>query len=392
MDAIGLRRTRLWSPIRVQLRLALAIAWLTSSALAVPVSEIATETATETTNVEPSPSDVRKPEPPAPPEKSALESAPPANVPTATDLRIAADRFDEGRSSFRVGAFAEAAEHFEAADARAPSVSALGLAMRSRAEAGHFAKASTLAELVLVRHPEQTELVEQANGFIAAHRSEFGRLDIECATRCELIVDKKLVHGQALSLWHVHVEGGPHDVVANLADGSVVAAKVTVLNGESASVHLEPPPKPVAAPPVVLPNPAPPAEVVLTERVRLAPLYFWIGVGATTVLTGATVWSGIDTLYNPGQDAVRDACAGLDTNCPLYQEGQRKELRTNILLGSTLVVGLATATTGLFLTDFSRPKAEPKRGAPHFSIRPMVGLSPSAPGSKVGLVGAEGRF
>lgn len=313
--------------------------------------------------------------------------------PTVTDLRVAAERFDEGRSSFRVGAFAEAAEHFEAADARAPSAPALGLAMRSRLEAGQFAKAATLAELVLLRHPENQELATQAKAIIDARRGEFGRLEISCKVRCELIIDKKLVHGRAMLLWRIHTEAGSHSIVANFEDGSVLSTSADSVLGEDTSVQLEPPAKPttVALPPVVAkvdPTPAPEP-----QQLRLPPLYFWIGVGATSVLTAGTVWSGIDTLNNPGKDAVRAACAGQDSSCALYQEGQSKELRTNILLGSAIVVGVATAVTGLFFTDFGAPGAAPQRGSvTKWSVRPVAELHPQATGGLHGLIGAEGRF
>ena len=314
-------------------------------------------------------------------------------APKATDLRIAADRFDEGRSSFKVGAFAEAAEHFEAADARAPSSAALGLAMRSRSEAGHFAKAATLAELVLVRHPELPELVQQANAIILAHQAELAHLTIECASRCELVIDKKLVHGSSMTVWRVYVEPGTHEVVANFAQERDAATTATIEAGESSMLKLAPPPvvePQVAVLPVVPPvlETPPPTMPSPHHHKGLPPIYFWAGVGGTSLLTAVTVWSGIDTLNNPGADAVRKGCVAGDTNCALYKEGKQKELRTNILIGSSIVVALATAATGIWATDFGRRGTLPQRGAPNWSIRPVasVGLGDSA------LLGAEGRF
>src|SRR5512145_2664513 len=66
-------------------------------------------------------------------------------APKASELRVAAERFDEGRAAYKAQAFAEAAEHFEAADRHAPSESALGLAMRSREQAGQLLRAANLA-------------------------------------------------------------------------------------------------------------------------------------------------------------------------------------------------------------------------------------------------------
>jgi hypothetical protein len=81
------------------------------------------------------------------------------------------------------------------------------------------------------------------------------------------------------------------------------------------------------------------------------PAPFIVGLIATAALGGVTIWSGVDTLNNPGPDAVRAACAGKDENCPLYQDGQAKEVRTNALIGAT--AGTAAITLVLaIVTDW----------------------------------------
>jgi hypothetical protein len=314
-------------------------------------------------------------------------------APKAAELRIAADRFDEGRAAFKASAFAEAAEHFEAADTHAPSSNALALAMRSRAEAGQYAKAATLAELVLVRHPDNSELVAQAQATISAHSAELSRIDIECKTRCELVIDQKLVHGFAKTEWRVYLDPGRHEVVANFEEEREAVAQTEVVVGQTTTLTLEAPAPtavPPAEPPKVASVVAPPAVDVTPEKPRhgLPPTVFWIGVGATAVLGGVTVWSGIDTATNPGPDAVREACVGQGSSCPEYQEGRRKQLRTNLLLGGTALMAVATAVTGIFVTDFSRTSSSPQRGAPNWSVRPVasIGLGQAA------MLGAEGRF
>src|SRR5690606_37522280 len=64
---------------------------------------------------------------------------------------------------------------------------------------------------------------------------------------------------------------------------------------------------------------------------------------ATAGVGAATIWSGVDTLNNPGTDAVREACRGQGTACPEYQLGREKQLRTNILIGATAGTALLTA-------------------------------------------------
>jgi hypothetical protein len=82
---------------------------------------------------------------------------------------------------------------------------------------------------------------------------------------------------------------------------------------------------------------------------------FFVGAGLTVVAGVVTIWSGIDTENSPGTDAVRRECAGKDESCPAYQEGHDKEVRTNVLIGSTIALGAITAVIGLFFTQWSTP-------------------------------------
>jgi hypothetical protein len=324
-------------------------------------------------------------------------------IPSAADLRIAAERFDEGRNAFRVGAFAEAAEQFEAADARAPSASALGLAMRSRAEAGQAARAATLAELVLRRHPDDADLAEKAKSIVEAAAGTCGRVSVECQPDCDLVVDEKLIHGRATGYWTLYLDPGPHAVVANWSQDRVGIEQIIVTAGTVSALKFKPAEPERSLATATRPN----ASIEPVDRrssaadtqsklKKLPPTIFWIGVGATVAMGGASIWSGIDTLKNPGPAAVRDQCAGLGESCALYRQGQRSELRTNVLIGTTIVLAAATAVTGIFFTDFSRMGAVRNVGTSHDRIRPWVEARhvPVARGSLgvTTVVGAEGRF
>ena len=117
----------------------------------------------------------------------------------------------------------------------------------------------------------------------------------------------------------------------------------------------------------------------------MPPLVFFVGAGATAVLGGVTIWSGIDTVNNPGKAAVRADCVGQGTSCSEYQDGRNKQLRTNILIGATSVVGAATAVIGAFFTNWS---GSPKdAGQPsHASITPWVSYDYGP------FMGANGSF
>ena len=47
-----------------------------------------------------------------------------------------------------------------------------------------------------------------------------------------------------------------------------------------------------------------------------------------------------------------EACAGQGTDCPEYQEGLDKQLRTNILIGATAGAAVITAVFGIFVSDW----------------------------------------
>jgi hypothetical protein len=77
----------------------------------------------------------------------------------------------------------------------------------------------------------------------------------------------------------------------------------------------------------------------------------------------------------------------------LYQKGVDKQHRTNILIGVTAGVGVATGVIGAFFTDWggskkSAPDAEQAARAQKkgFSIQPWIAINSGA------SVGALGRF
>ncbi|MEI9950988.1 MAG: hypothetical protein WDO74_18925 [Pseudomonadota bacterium] len=124
----------------------------------------------------------------------------------------------------------------------------------------------------------------------------------------------------------------------------------------------------MAAAPVVAPVSTqpekPPEEDAQAKSGKLPPTAFWVGVGLTAALGGATLWSGIDTQNNPGPDRVREACKAGSPDCDsLYNEGLDKQHRTNILLGVTAGLGVATAVVGVFFTDWGGSKKSAAAGA-----------------------------
>lgn len=310
-----------------------------------------------------------------------------AREPTAVEVRQAAELFDQGRAAFKEGRFIEAAEHFEAADARAPSAVTLGLAMRCRAQAGQLAKSATLAAHAVRRYPTDVDLVSQASAIVAEAAGATGKIELHCDPACEVLVDRKIVHGAGTTDWELYVEPGAHDISISWAELPVRTEHIEVEAGGQRVLSVVP----VAAPPGGATRPLvqgpiqdgrQPGDNGLADGTggsgptstlrRWSPIPFWVGVGVTGVAAVATTWSGIDTLNNPGKDKVREDCAGKGTDCPTYQEAQGKELRTNVLLISTGVLALATTAVGLFVTDWSggsRPSATAAGGTRQGSSR-----------------------
>jgi hypothetical protein len=93
---------------------------------------------------------------------------------------------------------------------------------------------------------------------------------------------------------------------------------------------------------------APTTPPVVDASAGISPWVFWAGVGATGVLTGVTVWSGLDTLddedalpsqYDPNYSVAKDEVTDSAT-------------RTDWLLAATLVTAASTAALAIWAVDW----------------------------------------
>ncbi|MFO0571531.1 MAG: hypothetical protein U0263_38235 [Polyangiaceae bacterium] len=329
----------------------------------------------------------------------ALSAVTPARAqPSAEDIKAAGAEFDLGKQSYKKKAWVEAAEHFESADARAPSAVALELAIRARDKAGQLDRAATLAELGLERHPNDAAVAKAADPVLKKARAELHALRIRCTPACELVLGTKLVHGAAAATRTVYVTPGTVSVNASFGPGRTRSKDVEASKGGSSDVAFEAPPEAAKTepPPTAVepgptsprPNSVEPAVVPATHDQGpkpepsggLPPGVFFVGVGLTVVAGGVTVWSGIDTQNNPGKDKVRTECAGQGTDCPAYQDGLSRQNRTNVLLGVSAGLAVVTGVVGAFFTDWSGGAKKEAR------IAPFVTVGHGA------AVGATGRF
>ncbi len=267
---------------------------------------------------------------------------------SAADKKRAAARFRDGENAFKKHDYTGAAAAFEEANQIAPHPAALFNAARALEKAGELARAANLCARYLKDAPEKDKRRTSANAMLAELRPKLGRIAVGGGGQ-DVAID-----GVVVELDETHVDPGDHVVTASFA-GRVVERTVTVVAGSLERITLEAP-KPVSAMDSTQAEPEPdfvrddPQKEAETKP--LSPTYFWVGAGATAVLAGVTVWSGLDTNSAREQFDESPSQSGLD-------DGRSKQTRTNVLLGATAVVGTLTAVTGLFFTDFS-PKRKPE--------------------------------
>lgn len=280
--------------------------------------------------------------------------------PSPERLKAAAVEYDAGRRAYIAADYASAATHFENAFHDAPRAEALRSAIRAHKAAKDMARASTLAALALERYPGDGPTSQLAREVLDEGVPRLGALLVTCAPACGVAVDGRAVTLEDAENARVYVEPGRHAVSVGWSDGGRRAVNVEAKAGAKESLRFEAPPREAKGPD--RPNgengkgdkggdgtarPEPPREK------PLSPVVFFVGAGLTVAAAGITVWSGLDTLNNPGPDAVRAQCAGLGEACPAYQTGRDAQLRTNVLLGGTAALGVATAAVGLFFTQWT---------------------------------------
>lgn len=318
-------------------------------------------------------------------------------APDAADVRKARDSFDEGGRTYRKGNFELAASHFEAADAAVPSAQALRMAIRARAQAGQAARAATLAAQALRRYPEDAKTKALADETIAAREGTLHRLEVSCAEPCVLAVGTHAVHGQASEEWVLYLDEGQAEVSASFESGGEDRLEVQAVAGGGHSVKLLPEGDDDDDGGAIAPTPTPPSDGGVDgppspgadplDGVTVdgpswieSPWVFGFWVLATAGVGGATIWSGIDTLNNPGTEVVEQECAGQGTDCPEYQQGLKSQLRTNILIGATAGTAAVATIFAIFVTDWD---GEPDGDTA--VVAPYVG--PTGAG-----IGVGGRF
>jgi len=269
--------------------------------------------------------------------------------PAATDKETkkkAAARFKEGEALFQKHAYAEAAAAFEDAYTIAPHPAVMLNAINAWSLAGQPARAATLSAKLISEGGTDEKSREEARSKMADLRGKVGRLEIRGAQTKKLTVD-----GKSAAMGEVFVDPGDHLLEAEV-DGQKVQRRVTVVAGSSEQILLDAPSKPTAPTPTATaaPTAAPTSTAAEGEGKKgLPPTVVYVGGALTLVAGGITTWSGLDTLK------AKDEFNKNRTD-PNKEAGLAKQNRTNVLIGVTAVMGLATVGIALFATNWDTGK------------------------------------
>jgi tetratricopeptide (TPR) repeat protein len=285
--------------------------------------------------------------------------------PTPAHVRTAAEAFDKGREAYKAEEYVDAAEQFEKADNNAPSSAAIELAIRARDKAGELDRAATLLALALKRHPADENLQKLSGDIFRRAGEKLFELSATCDQACDLTLAGKIVHGPPDTQRTLYVAPGALTVRAGWSDNRSDSKQVQAEAGAKGEVTFVAPTTAAAASMSQEPNePAPeplPVDATRDEgptkkSAGLPPAVFFVGAGLTVVAGGITIWSGIDTVSNPGADAVKKECMGQGEDCALYQEGLGKQQRTNVLIAVTAGLAAVTVVIGAVATNWSGGK------------------------------------
>lgn len=276
----------------------------------------------------------------------AEEGSPSADAPTGDGVvdvqarREASVAYERATALYAANDFARAGRFFMTAYRLAPARAALLQAVRAYTRAGDVVRAGNLGLALKARYGAHEASAADADAAIQSAAATHFRVNVACEG-CEVSVGPAIYPTTSVFL----EPDNPHQLVAHFGEAGRVERTVSGAAGTSQDLALETPvvrvePDPVEAPDPVA-EPAEPAEPVRVEGGGLPRGVFFTALGATAVMGGVTLWSGLDTL------AGVDDYEAMPTQ-EAYDEGQQKERRTNALIGVTSGLAVATVLIAVF--------------------------------------------
>jgi hypothetical protein len=252
----------------------------------------------------------------------------------------AAREFTEGSRAFDHGDFARAADAFELAYRILPHVDSLWNAARAREAAGDLGRGATLFARYLREAPIEARDRNVAAAELMRLATRLGRIEVHGNSIEQLSVDE---HPSDERI--VYVRPGAHVVRAVVA-GKLMQQIPELGAGDVVSLVFDVPA--IAPPPEPLPadHPEPSLRAPPNARRGISPWVVIAGGALTGVALAATLASGVSTLSALDTFNARPTAANLDS-------GQAMQSRTNVLLGVSIGLGVTTAATAIWLTDWS---------------------------------------
>jgi tetratricopeptide (TPR) repeat protein len=275
----------------------------------------------------------------------------------------AANAYSRAQKALLSNDYDQAAELFEMADSLSPTPQALRSAASARKAAGQLAAAAARAEELRARYPDDADSQKLAGEILDEAKEKLSRHEVNCKPEaCQLLVDGSVMTATAKEQHFVYLKPGDHEVGAVFGTRRATPQKVKSAAGASSALTFEAPFAGPTAKPVDADGSLSTSTDVTsdsgTPSKGLSPWIFGTAAGVTVVLAGVATWSGLDTL------SARDDYDKHRTQDG-YEDGQKKERRTNILLAGTGVAAAATITLAFF-TDFGGSKRTSQR-VPHVS-------------------------
>jgi hypothetical protein len=289
---------------------------------------------------------------------SALSALSPLASAQQGDVAAAASAFSRAQEAEARGDPSRAASLYELADRISPAPASLRNATRARLAAGQLAAAAVNAEELKRRYPDDAGSSALADEVLLEARQKLARVSAQCAPECHLVVDGLAVSTELKKAHVIYVEPGSHNVVARFDSGQSVSQSADAKAGQPIQLQLiEPPAPPSAAPPAASPAApmtpvAPPPAADQGSSGGLPPVIGLALGGAAVVVGGIAVWSALDT-----QSASDDFKKNPTREA--FDDGEKKDTRTSVLIGAAAVLGVAGASVLIFATDWGGDGAQP---------------------------------
>ncbi len=271
----------------------------------------------------------------------------------ARQRQAAAEAYDQGTAAYLSGDYEKAAEWFETANRMSPAAPALIQAARAHQQAGHAARAATLALRLTQDYAGDASAMQVAQGILDQLAPQLMRVDVSC-DGCTLDTDGTLQESHSFFL-----DPGSHQVTAGFETGER-HQEVSGQAGETKSLAFEAPPPPPQPPDVEHPGtgpghkPLPPLVTLIAGGVTVA-------LAITSTVYTVNMYSGVNAFEKAANDSnnckspipIKTCTAKYDAANSLLKSGQRKQTVTTVLWIATGVTAAATGVFALLLTDWS---------------------------------------